>query len=455
MVQVLTKPAKSDPVLARLTALHPKRIDLSLGRIERLLDRLGRPDLKLPPALHIAGTNGKGSLAAYLRAMLEAAGYRVHVYTSPHLVRFNERIRLAGRIIGDEPLVAALEEVERGNAGDPITFFEATTAAAFLAFAATPADVLVLETGLGGRLDATNVLARPELTAITPVSLDHQEFLGTRLEQIAAEKAGILKPGVPAVLGPQEAAAAAVIAARAQELSAPLFRHGADWRAEAAPAGAPQRLLWSGEGEKFDLPLPALAGEHQILNAGTAIACIRRLKTFSVPEAAIARGLVTAEWPARLQRLRQGPLVKLIPPGAELWLDGGHNPSAGRALAATAAAWAKADRDREGQARPLTFIVGMKENKDLSGFLEPLASLAPGQALQAVAIPDDPHCHAPESIAATARSLGFAAEATQGVGPALKALGKRAAAPPPRILICGSLYLAGAVLAENGTADLV
>ncbi len=462
MAQARTKPARSDLVLQRLTALHPKLIDLSLGRIERLLERLGRPDLRLPPALHIAGTNGKGSLAAYLRAMLEAAGYRVHVYSSPHLVAFNERIRLAGAIIGDEALVAALEAVERHNAGDPLTFFEATTAAAFLAFAQTPADILVLETGLGGRLDATNVLARPELTAITPISLDHQEFLGHTLAAIAAEKAGILKAGVPAILGPQEPEAAAILTARAAELQAPLFRCGPDWQARVEGG----RMIWQGDGVTLDLPQPALLGPHQILNAGTAVACARRLRAVTVPEAALSEGLLWVEWPARLQRLRRGPLADRLPPGAELWLDGGHNPSAGHALAAMIAQWAAEDRRQGGEPRPIAFTVGMKENKDLAGFLAPLAAAAPlaagvasaaaappaavAPSLQAVAIPDDAHCHQPAAIAAIAAALGFAAEPAPDLAAAIAALAGMNHSRPPRILICGSLYLAGHVLADNG-----
>ncbi|HTT79646.1 MAG TPA: folylpolyglutamate synthase/dihydrofolate synthase family protein, partial [Stellaceae bacterium] len=359
----MNEPAASDRVLARLMQLHPKRIDLSLGRIERLLGALGNPQDRLPPVVHVAGTNGKGSTVATLRACLEAGGYHVHVYISPHLVRFHERIRLAGELIDEDALLAVLEECERANAGRPITFFEITTAAALLAFSRAAADVTLLEVGMGGRLDTTNVVRRPAVTAITPISLDHQAYLGDTIAAIAGEKAGILKPGVPAVIGPQEADAAAVIAARAAALGAPLSRWRQEWHCDPVGGG----MRYAGAQWRLDLPLPSLAGAHQIANAGTAIACLEQLPDCPLPPAALARGLRHIDWPARLQRLKRGPLVALLPPGWELWLDGGHNPAAGAVLAEAAAGW----RDR-----PLSLIVGMLNTKDAAGFLAPLAPYA-------------------------------------------------------------------------------
>ena len=426
-------PAGSDRVLARLTALHPKKIDLSLGRIERLLDRLGHPEERLPPAIHVAGTNGKGSTVAILRACLEAGGRRVHAYTSPHLVRFHERIRLAGRLIEEEALLALLEECERANAGAPITFFEITTAAAFLAFARLPADLVLLETGLGGRLDATNVLPRPAVAAITPISLDHQDFLGSSLDRIAAEKAGILKPGRPAVIGPQPAVAERVIEARAGEIAAPLYRFGRDWRAEPNAGG----MRYEGREWRLDLPAPSLYGRHQVANAGIAIACLESLDGFVLPASAIADGLRRIEWPARLQRLTRGPLVGALPAGAELWLDGGHNPGGGEVLAQAAWGW----RDR-----PLHLVVGMLKTKDAAGFLAPLARYAAD--LRAVTIPGEENPLPAEAVVAAARSVGLAAKASASVETAIAEIA--AEGGTPRILVCGSLHLAGRVLAENG-----
>jgi dihydrofolate synthase/folylpolyglutamate synthase len=425
--------AASDRVLARLMQLHPKKIDLSLGRIERLLGALDNPHERLPPAIHVAGTNGKGSTVATLRACLEAAGYRVHVYTSPHLVRFNERIRLAGRLIDEDALLAVLEECERANGGEPITFFEITTAAAFLAFARTAADIVLLETGLGGRLDATNLLRRPAVTAITPVSLDHQAFLGDTVAAIAGEKAGILKPGTPAVIGPQEPDAAAVIEARAAAVGAPLFRWRREWTCEPGGSG----MRYAGRVWRLDLPLPSLPGAHQIANAGTAIACLEQLRGVTLPPGAIAYGLHRIEWPARLQHLTRGPLVELLPAGWEIWLDGGHNPSAGAALAEVAAGW----RDR-----PLDLVVGILNSKDARGFLAPLAARA--RSLHAVTIPGEDNPHPAADIAQTARSLGMMAAAAGSIASALH--GIAAQQGPARVLICGSLHLAGAVLAANG-----
>lgn len=341
----------SELILARLHGLHPKVIDLSLDRIERLLGALGNPERRLAPVVHIAGTNGKGSTLAVLDAMLQAAGRRVQRYISPHLVHFDERILFDGRPIGEAELSKVLDVCERVNDGAPITFFEITTAAAFLAFARHPADVVLLETGLGGRLDATNVIERPRLTALSPISLDHQGFLGERLEQIAFEKAGILKPGVPCIVGPQPPAALAMIKQRADTVGAPLHVHGRDWLARQAG----ERLLVTVDDAVWDLPLPALAGRHQIENAGLAVACALALGDLAPDAGALAQGLRTVEWPGRLQRLRRGPLVALLPAACELWLDGGHNPAAGEALAASL---------NGGEPLPLHLIVGMLNTKD-------------------------------------------------------------------------------------------
>jgi dihydrofolate synthase/folylpolyglutamate synthase len=423
----------SDRVLQRLMQLHPKKIDLSLGRIERLLATLGNPQDRLPPALHVAGTNGKGSTVATWRACLEAGGYRVHAYTSPHLVRFHERIRLAGHLIDEDALLELLEECERANHGEPITFFEITTAAAFLAFARTPADVVLLETGLGGRLDTTNVVRHPAATAITPVSLDHQAFLGDTIAAIAGEKAGILKPGVPAIIGPQPDEAETVIEAHAAAIGAPLFRWRRDWRCERSGDG----MRYEGPRWHLDLPLPSLPGAHQIVNAGTAIACLEQLPQFSLSPAMIGDGLRHIEWPARMQRLRRGPLVEILPAGWELWLDGGHNPSAGEVIAEVAKGW---------HDRPLDLIVGMLKTKDASGFLAPLAPHA--RTLRAVTIPGEENPHPAAEIVASARSVGIAARESGSVAAALLDLVQQAG--PARILICGSLHFAGVVLAENG-----
>ncbi len=432
MTGAATESGAIDAALARFEALHPKRIDLSLARIARLLAQLDNPERRLPPVIHVAGTNGKGSLIAYLRAILEAAGFRVHAYISPHLVRFNERIRVAGRPIADRVLLGALDAVERANRGDPITFFEATTAAAFVAFAAVPADVTLLETGLGGRLDATNVIVRPALSAITPIALDHMEFLGPTLEAIAAEKAGILKAGVAAVIGPQDRAAAAAIAARARLISAPLFRHGAEWQV-ARENGA---LVWRGADETLTLPLPALEGAHQIANAGTAVAAIRKLDGFRVDNDALAAGLRQVSWPARLQRLKGTDLNALLPQPAELWLDGGHNPAAAEALATHFFGAAAAP--------PLHLIVAMKDNKDIEGFLRPFAGRA--ASVTGVPIPDDPRAFAPEAIHRVATQLGMAGRAAPSVPAALRTIAEAAGTASCRVLIAGSLYLAGAVL---------
>ena len=424
----------SDALLKRLLTLHPKLIDLSLGRMERLLAALGHPERDLPPVVHVTGTNGKGSVIAFMRAALESAGLGVHVYTSPHLTRFHERIRLAGALIAEDALAALLAECEAANGGETITFFEVTTAAALLAFSRSPADILLLENGLGGRLDATNVVARPALSVITEVSLDHQQFLGEDLASIAFEKAGILKPGVAAVIGPQPAEAAEVIAARAAEVSAPLIRHGQDFDMEPTAGGF--RYL-AGE-LALDLPPPALLGDWQLANAATAVACLGALTGFDLSAGHIAAGLRDADWPGRMQRLSRGRLAGRLPEGWELWLDSGHNPAAGRSLAGFAEGW----RDR-----PLHLVIGMLGTKDATGFLAPLAGVA--VHARCVTIPGEPASLAAEETAAFARAAGLEASTADTVAAALDAIAASEPAPA-RVLICGSIYLAGKVLAENG-----
>ncbi len=382
----------------------------------------------------MAGTNGKGSVVAFMRAMLEAAGYRAHVYTSPHLVRFNERIRVAGEPISDAALEAVLEDCEAANGGDPITFFEITTAAAFLAFARTPADVALLETGLGGRLDATNVVEKPALTVLTPVSMDHQSYLGDTLDKVLAEKAGILKPGVPCLFASQERRAPRLLAERAKELDVPLVREGKDWHVRTAGDG----IVFESEAHTRTLPAPALPGAHQVRNAGLAIACLDRLPGFTVPDAALGLGLKGVSWPGRLQRLTRGPLADRLPEGWELWVDGAHNPAAARVVAAHARRW----RDR-----PLHLVVGMMSGKDPVAFLKPFEGKV--ASLHTVAVPGEPGTLNAEEVAGAGRALLMTADPTPGVTEAVDAA-VAAAAGPARILICGSLYLVGSVLAENG-----
>jgi dihydrofolate synthase/folylpolyglutamate synthase len=429
--------------VARLTALHPKRIDLSLGRIERLLAALGHPERQLPPVIHVAGTNGKGSTVAFLRAMLEAAGKRVHVYTSPHLVRFNERIRLGeegeGRLVSDEDFIAALEECETANADAPITVFEITTAAALLLFARNPADVLLLEVGLGGRLDATNVVEKPLASIITPISVDHTDFLGESLAQIAGEKAGIIKAGVPVIVAAQHRDALEVIERQAARLKAPVKIAGENWTATEERG----RLVYQDDNGLIDLPAPKLYGRHQFENAGLAITTLRTLPALKVPPAAFETGMVKADWPARMQRLTQGRLVELAPSGSELWLDGGHNPDGGRTIAA-----ALADLE-ERVSRPLVLIVGMLTTKDNTGFLRNFTGLA--RRLIAVPVPDQEKGMAAEDLSAAARAIGLPSTSRDDLVSALDAAGKLDLDPAPRILITGSLYLAGEVLRENGT----
>ncbi len=414
-------------IVARLHGLHPRLIDLSLDRVQHLLDRVGNPERHLPPVIHVAGTNGKGSTCAFLRAIGEAAGWRVHVFTSPHLVSFNERIRVAGRLVDDATLEDVLTELERGNASAPITVFEIVTVAALLLFARAPAELCVLEVGLGGRLDATNVVPHPAAAAIASISMDHREYLGDTLEAIAAEKAGIIKPGTPSVTGAQPEAALATLQRAADRTGSTLLARGRDWR--IAPAG--DGLRYSDRAGSLDLPLPSLPGRHQHDNAGIAIGALRAAG-LAPDDVAIRRGIAGAQWPARLQRL-DGRLARELPEGWELWLDGGHNAGAGAVLADYLGGW----RDR-----PCVLLVGMKQTKDAAAFLEPLLPFA----TQVFAVAE-PGQHLPLSVPAIIAASGGAARPGPTVREALAQIVREPpGAVPPRVLICGSLYLAGEVL---------
>ncbi len=435
--------AELDSLLEALGALHPRRIDLSLGRVERLLDSLGRPQDRLPPVIHVAGTNGKGSVVAFLRGMLEAAGKTAHVYTSPHLVRFNERIRLGrpggGRLVDDDALIAAIRHVMAVNNGEPITFFEVTTAVAFHLFAEQPADFCLLEVGLGGRFDATNVIAQPFATAIASVSYDHADFLGEDLAGIAAEKAGILKRGRPAAIAPQDEHALAMIQVEAEAAGARLFRAGVEYMAFAERG----RLVYQDEDGLIDLPLPRLPGPHQVENAGLAVAILRSAG-IRLGAKAIEAGLSGADWPARMQRLRSGPLVDAAPPGSDVWLDGGHNPAAGGTIAQTLAEFEERDP------RPLVLISGMLTTKKPDGYFRPFAGLA--RRVMTVPVPGSDAGFDPETLASIAMEADVPAAPFKTVRAALDWLRADFASEPvaPRILIGGSLYLAGDVLRENG-----
>ncbi|HEU4519624.1 MAG TPA: folylpolyglutamate synthase/dihydrofolate synthase family protein [Microvirga sp.] len=435
----------SDALIARFLALHPKTIDLSLGRVERLLAALGHPERRLPPVIHVAGTNGKGSTIAFMRAILEAAGLAVHVYTSPHLVRFHERVRLGslggGRYVDEERLVHALSRCETVNAGQPITVFEITTAAAFLLFAETPADVLLLEVGLGGRVDATNVIAQPAAAVITPIGLDHAEYLGDTLGKIAFEKAGILKRGAPAVIAPQDYAEAdAVLREEAARRGAAPVLVGAQDFSVHEEGG---RLVYQDEDGLLDLPRPRLVGRHQYVNAGTAIAALRAAGFAGFESSAFEAGMTRAEWPGRLQRLARGRLPALAPEGCEIWLDGGHNPDGGRVLAA-----AMADLSERSDA-PLVLVAGMLSTKDSEGFFRNFAGLA--REVVAVSIPAQVAARPAEEVAAIAGRIGLTTSVQPNVEAALASLHDYVWERPPRVLICGSLYLAGEVLRANGT----
>lgn len=419
----------SDAVLERMMTLHPKIIDLTMQRVERLLAALGHPERALPPVIHIAGTNGKGSTQAMIRAGLEAGGSLVHAYTSPHLARFHERIRLAGELISEEALTALLDECVKANGPDEITFFEITTCAAFLAFARVKADYTLLEVGLGGRLDATNVVDDPVLTVITPVSIDHQQYLGDTLPEIAGEKAGIIKRLVPVVVGPQEPEGMDVIEARALRLGAPVLAYGQQWSVSEERG----RLIYQDENGLLDLPLPNLPGPFQIFNAGAAIAALRAL---GKDQAACEAAVTSAFWPARMQRLRFGPLVEAAPE-VELWLDGGHNPAGGAAVADTLARM---------PARETHLICGMLNTKDVRGYMHPLAPHV--TRLHAVSIPGEKNTLPAEATCEAATAVGIKAVTAASVAAALAQI--VADCPNARVLICGSLYLAGGVLRENG-----
>lgn len=419
----------SDAILDRMMTFHPKVIDLTLDRTHRLLAALGNPERALPPVIHIAGTNGKGSTQAMIRAGLEAGGAKVHAYTSPHLAWFHERIRLAGEIISEAALTDLLDECVRKNGAGEITFFEITTCAALLAFARSPADYTLLEVGLGGRLDATNVVDHPALTIITPVSIDHQQYLGETLPEIALEKAGIIKRGVPVIIGPQDDAGLAVIEARAMRLGAPVLAFGQHWHVHEEHG----RMVYQDENGLLDLPLPNLPGPHQIHNAGAALTALRHLgATAAQCEAAVTQ----AFWPARMQRLRHGPLVDSAP-NVELWLDGGHNPAGGLAVAATLARMPM---------RETHLICGMLNTKDVRGYMVPLASQT--TLLHAVEIPGEKNTLPATQTRDAALAAGMKAEIAGSVAEALRTIA--AQSPQARVLICGSLYLAGTVLRENG-----
>ena len=431
-----------DAVLSRLLDLHPKKIDLSLGRVERLLEALGRPDLTLPPTIHVAGTNGKGSTLAFLRAMLEASGARVHVYTSPHLLRFNERIRLGaeggGKLVDDAALREALETCERANGRQSITFFEITTAAAFLLFSRTQADWLLLETGLGGRYDATNVISAPKATIITSVSLDHPEFLGATVEKIAMEKAGIFKPGAPAVIGFQRDAARNVLERQARRVGAPVAIAGEDFHIYEESG----RLVFEDARGLLDLPAPRLQGRHQHENAAAAVAALRAIDP-DFPSKAFEAGLLKAEWPARLQRLSRGRLVDAAPPGSEIWIDGGHNEDGGRVLAEAMAEFEERD------ARPLALVCGAQTTKDVRAMLRHFVGLA--REVIAVPVEGEHVCWPPEEIAAAAQAMGVSARPAHSLERAVEMLASTAFERAPRVLIAGSLYLAASALAFNGS----
>ncbi|UWR57711.1 bifunctional folylpolyglutamate synthase/dihydrofolate synthase [Phaeobacter inhibens] len=418
----------SDAILARMMALHPKIIDLTLDRVWRLLAALDNPQDKLPPVIHLAGTNGKGSTQAMIRAGLEGGGKSVHAYTSPHLARFHERIRLAGELISEQHLSEVLDECYAKNGGENITYFEITTVAGLLAFSRMPADYTLLEVGLGGRLDATNVIT-PEVSVITPISIDHEQFLGNTLAKIAAEKAGIIKRGIPVVVGPQPDEAMEVIEATAARLGAPLIAYGQHWHVWEERG----RLVFQDEAGLLDLPLPVLLGAHQIQNAGAALAVLRHM---GADEAACAAAMTNAEWPARMQKLKTGPLVD-VAPEAELWLDGGHNAAAGLALAKVLAGL---------PARPTHLICGMLNTKDVSGYMAPLAPHV--ESLTAISIPDEVNTLSAEETKAAAKSVGIAAGTAESTIAGLQAI--IAKDPHARVLICGSLYLAGHILRDNG-----
>ncbi|MBV0887832.1 bifunctional folylpolyglutamate synthase/dihydrofolate synthase [Komagataeibacter oboediens] len=424
---------RTGQILERLNRLYPTLIDLSLTRLETLLARLGHPERHLPPVVHVAGTNGKGSTCAFMRAVAEAGGWRVHVLTSPHLVHVTERFRIAGQIVTESELASVLEEIEQVNAGAPITVFEVLTAAGFMLFSRHPADLAIVEVGLGGRCDATNVLRHPVACAITAISMDHEAFLGNTLGAIAGEKAGIIKPGVPVTTGRQPAEVMAPLTRTAHDLGSPLWRRDHEWSITPAPDGA--SLRYHDRHGTLDLPLPGLRGAHQIDNAGLAIATLRASGLPLPPQA--WTGIAHARWPARMQRL-SGHLAALLPPGWELWLDGGHNPGAGEVLAQVMDEWTD---------RPTHLVIGMKQTKDATGFLAPLLSRA--ASIQAVA---EKNQHLAQPVADIIAAAGGRATAGPTLHDALTHLTAAAGpdAAPARVIICGSLYLAGVALQLDG-----
>ena len=427
--------SKLDQVLTRFFKLHPKLIDLSLSRITRLLKKLGNPEDHLPPIIHVAGTNGKGSTIAFIRSILECANYRPHVYSSPHLVNFNERILLAGNTISDHELLKLLENVEKINAGEPITFFEITTAAAFVAFASTKADIALIETGLGGRLDTTNVVKNPLLSILTPIHLDHQNFLGNTVAKIAREKAGIIKPGHTCIVAKQQDLAMQSILAHSQEVGSALYVQDEDWSIKTEK----NKINYSSARSKWTLPLPNLLGDYQVNNCGLALAALERCPSFVVSKQDISNGIQSTKWPGRMHRLMEGPLLTKLPNGYELWLDGGHNPHAGEALAKYISnSW---------QDKPFHMICGMIKSKDCNGYLCAFANLA--HSVQTVTIPNQVSSIEALELTRIALKIGIKATPTTSVKTAIHHLVSNYSYKEGRILICGSLYLAGVILQEN------
>lgn len=427
---------RSDKVLERLFKLHPKKIDFSLDRIKDLLEKLDHPEAKLPPVIHVAGTNGKGSTIAYLRAILEAAGLRVHVNSSPHLVRFAERIRLAGKLIDEDQLLCCLLDCEKINGPTPITFFEITTAIAFKAFAECPADVVLLEVGLGGRLDATNVIDQPLSTVITPVSVDHEQFLGADLGGIAREKAGIAKKSVPLIIADQQAPALKAILDQARTVGAVPYcpsNYGGDWSVKQTDTG----FDYQDSKGRLSLPRPNLHGPHQMANAGLAISCLRHQDQFEISPEEYAQGITSANWPARLQNITASPSGRILPPGSELWLDGGHNPAAGQILG---------DHFADQDDLPLYVICAMIKGKDIAGFLKPLSPHV--TRLYGLKIEGEASLAA-EEITGMARQVNIAAQNAPSADQALQAIALLSGNQAVRVLICGSLFLAGQILAQN------
>ncbi len=434
----------ADQEIDRLMSRHQKGIDLSLDRIHRLLDRLGNPEQRLPPVIHIAGTNGKGSAAAFSRALLEAAGLTVHVHTSPHLVAWHERYRLGaeggGRLVSDAVLADTIHRAAEANGDNPATVFEILTAVAFMLFSEHPADATIMEVGLGGRFDATNVIERPAVSLIMPISLDHEAYLGDRVELIAVEKAGIIKPGVPAVIGAQDETARAVLVETAQRVGAPLIVYGTDFLAHEENG----RLVYEDEYGLMDLRLPRLNGRHQLANAAASIAAVRAAG-FAIDHRAANEAMQTVEWPGRLQTLPAGRLWDHAPEGSEIWIDGGHNPGASIVIAEALAG------EEDKLSRPLFLIAGMLNTKDQAGFFRTFEGMA--RHVFTVPITSSDAGVDPAELAARAFEAGLSAEPVSSVENALKLLRDTwdEEEEAPRILICGSLYLVGTVLEENGT----